>query len=64
MNPTQLLNQAHALFQGDMARLRDRTPRPGSWSVPIDILVEGRLVARGELLVIEKELAVRIVELI
>ena len=31
---------------------------------PIDILVEGRLVARGELLVIEKELAVRIVELI
>ena len=31
---------------------------------PVDILVEGRLVARGELLVIEKELAVRIVELI
>jgi flagellar motor switch protein FliN/FliY len=31
---------------------------------PIDILVEGRLFARGELLVIEKELAVRIVELI
>ncbi len=31
---------------------------------PVDILVEGRLVARGELLVIEKELAVRIVELL
>lgn len=31
---------------------------------PVDILVEGRLFARGELLVIEKELAVRIVELI
>ena len=31
---------------------------------PVDILVEGRLVARGELLVIEKELAVRIAELI
>ena len=31
---------------------------------PVDILVEGRLVARGELMVIEQELAVRIVELI
>jgi len=31
---------------------------------PVDILVEGRVVARGELLVIEEELAVRIVELI
>ena len=31
---------------------------------PVDILVEGRLVARGELLVIDKEMAVRIVELI
>ena len=31
---------------------------------PVDIVVEGRVVARGELLVIEEELAVRIVELI
>ena len=31
---------------------------------PIDILVDGRLVARGELLVVDEELAVRIVELI
>ena len=31
---------------------------------PVDILVEGRLVARGELMVVEEELAVRIVELI
>ena len=31
---------------------------------PVDILVDGRLVARGELLVIGQEMAVRIVELI
>ncbi len=31
---------------------------------PVDILVDGRLVARGELLVIDQEMAVRIVELI
>lgn len=31
---------------------------------PVDVLVEGRLVARGELIVVEDELAVRIVELI
>ena len=31
---------------------------------PVDILVDGRLVARGELLVVDEELAVRIVELI
>ena len=31
---------------------------------PVDIVVEGRVVARGALLVIEEELAVRIVELI
>mgnify|MGYP001291064709 CR=1 FL=1 len=29
---------------------------------PVDVLVEGRLVARGELIVVEDELAVRIVE--
>ena len=31
---------------------------------PVDVLVAGRLIARGELIVIEDELAVRIVELI
>jgi len=31
---------------------------------PVDVLVGGRLVARGELIVVEDELAVRIVELI
>jgi len=31
---------------------------------PVDILVDGRLVARGELLVIDEEMAIRIVELI
>ena len=31
---------------------------------PVDVVVAGRLIARGELIVIEDELAVRIVELI
>ncbi|MBQ17945.1 MAG: flagellar motor switch protein FliN [Planctomycetaceae bacterium] len=31
---------------------------------PVDILVAGRLVARGELLVLDEQLAVRIVELL
>ena len=31
---------------------------------PVDVLVAGRLIARGELIVIEDELAVRVVELI